>query len=210
MSKSLDSIASDLRARLDSIHIAREQALAMGRRIIQGSSKSIKCLHRRQQDEAQVHLADVANEIGTLNAALDSYPQLRLSPSVQDSIKEYVEATTLAALIRGDELPTPDELGVEPAAYLNGLCEAASECRRAALDSMRSGNEEYAFSLCDKMEDIYDELITFDYPDAVTSNLRRSVDALRAVLERTRSDLAVTSTQKELIEELRKANESKG
>lgn len=74
---------------------------------------------------------------------------------------------------------------------------------------MRSGETELAYSLCDEMEDIYDELITFDYPDAVTSNLRRNVDSLRAVLERTRSDLAVTGTQLELIEELRKTNDAK-
>jgi len=34
--------------------------------------------------------------------------------------------------------------------------------------------------------------------------LRRNVDALRAVLERTQSDLAVTATQLELIAELQK------
>jgi translin len=70
---------------------------------------------------------------------------------------------------------------------------------------MRAGRADEARRLCDLMEDVYDELVTFDYPDALTSNLRRNVDALRAVLERTQSDLAVTGTQLELIEELKKA-----
>jgi translin len=70
---------------------------------------------------------------------------------------------------------------------------------------MRLGETERARELVDEMEDVYDELITFDFPDALMSNLRRNVDALRAVLERTQSDLAVTGTQQELIEELRKA-----
>jgi translin len=31
--------------------------------------------------------------------------------------------------------------------------------------------------------------VTIDYPDALTGGLRRSTDALRAVLERTRGDV---------------------
>ena len=38
-------------------------------------------------------------------------------------------------------------------------------------------------------------LVTVDYPDAITNGLRRSVDALRAVLERTRGDVTTTVLQ---------------
>lgn len=34
------------------------------------------------------------------------------------------------------------------------------------------------------MEDVYSLLMTVDYPEAVTGGLRRTTDALRAVLER--------------------------
>ena len=39
------------------------------------------------------------------------------------------------------------------------------------------------------MDDVYALLVTVDYPDAVTGGLRRTTDALRAVIERTRGDL---------------------
>jgi translin len=39
------------------------------------------------------------------------------------------------------------------------------------------------------MDEIYSLLVTVDYPDGVTGGLRRTTDALRAVLERTRGDL---------------------
>ena len=48
------------------------------------------------------------------------------------------------------------------------------------------------------MEDVYDLVVTIDYPDAVTAGLRRTADALRAVLERTRSDLTTTILQARL------------
>ena len=42
------------------------------------------------------------------------------------------------------------------------------------------------------MDEIYSLLVTIDYPDGVTGGLRRTTDALRAVLERTRGDLTTT------------------
>ncbi len=48
------------------------------------------------------------------------------------------------------------------------------------------------------MNDIYDLLITVDFPDAITGGLRRSVDQLRAVLERTRGDFTLTLNQRRL------------
>ena len=43
------------------------------------------------------------------------------------------------------------------------------------------------------MDAVYGLLITIDYPDALTGGLRRSTDALRAVLERTRGDVTTAS-----------------
>jgi translin len=58
-----------------------------------------------------------------------------------------------------------------------------------------------------QMDAIYEELVTFDFPDSLTNGLRRAVDALRAVLERTRSDLTLTLSQQNLIAELRRGRE---
>ena len=206
MAPSLSEIAADLRQRFDSLHESRENALANGRKIIQLASRSIKHIQRREFDTARGLLDELKSMALEGDAALAGSPQIRFAPYHQDALKEYVEAFTLWSMVHREALPTPDSLKVEAPAYLNGLCEAASECRRYALDEMRGGRAEEARRLCDLMEDVYDELVTFDYPDALTSNLRRSVDALRAVLERTQSDIAVTGTQIELIEELRKAN----
>lgn len=206
MSKGLPEIAADLRTRFDSLHEAREGALANGRKIIQLAAKSIKHIQRRETETANELLASLKSLAVEADGALTNSPQIRFAPYHQDALKEYVEAFALMAMVTSESVPTPEELGVEAPAYLNGLCEAASECRRYALDEMRAGRADVARKLCDLMEDVYDELVTFDYPDALTSNLRRNVDALRAVLERTQSDIAVTGTQLELIEELRRTH----
>ena len=71
----------------------------------------------------------------------------------------------------------------------NGVCEAASELRRRCLDMLRRENFAEAERLLAAMDAVYEVLMSFSYPDAITRGLRRRVDQLRAVLERTRGDL---------------------
>ena len=52
-----------------------------------------------------------------------------------------------------------------------------------------AGDVERAEILLGSMDEVYSMLVTIDYPDAITGGLRRSTDALRAVLERTRGDV---------------------
>jgi len=54
--------------------------------------------------------------------------------------KEFAEGSILLALVTGKPAPAPDKLGVDSAAYLNGLGEAAGELRRYLLDSIRNGD----------------------------------------------------------------------
>ena len=60
------------------------------------------------------------------------------------------------------------------------------------------------------METIYELLITLDYPDAVTGSLRRSTDAVRGILEKTRGDLTAAVAQARLEEALRLTREAVG
>ena len=115
---------------------------------------------------------------------------MRTSGPLHDAKKELAEAWCTLALVRDDPLPTPEEhLASTSAPYCNGLAEAASELRRQLLDRLRAGELARAEELMSAMDEIYSLLVTIDYPDGVTGGLRRTTDALRAVLERTRGDL---------------------
>ena len=76
--------------------------------------------------------------------------------------------------------------------------EAASELRRAILDGLRHGQVARGETLLAIMDDVYSMLVTVDYPDAITGGLRRTTDALRAVLERTRGDMTAAIRQEQL------------
>ena len=194
----LAALAESVRPRLDAANAAREKGLSAARRTIQAASRSIRAVHRQQYDEA----ADLAEESGrSLREAQDAlapFPALAASGPLHDAAKEYAEARLTAALTSDGPLPSPEELGISDASWLNGLAEAASELRRHLLDRLRAGEFERAEQLLAAMDDVYALLVTVDYPDALTGGLRRPTDALRPVLERTRGDLTTTFLQQRL------------
>ena len=122
----------------------------------------------------------------------------RQNQELERAKKELAEAWLTLALVRDQQLPGPDELKIDIAPYCNGLAEAASELRRQLLDQLRGGDLSRAESLMSAMDDIYSLLVTIDYPDGVTGGLRRTTDALRAVLERTRGDITTATVASRL------------
>lgn len=172
------------------------------RQTIQACGRSIRAVHR-QEPEVAARLADEAGDhLRRAQEALTPYPALAASGPLHDAEKEYAEARLTAALVDERPLPSYAELSVSASSWLGGLAEAASELRRHLLDRLRDGELERSERLLDAMDDAYGLLITVDYPDAVTGGLRRTTDALRAVLERTRGDLTTTVLQSRLQQAL--------
>lgn len=203
-----EQIVEELKQHAQAMHEAREAGLAKCRKLVQLSSKCIRHVHRHQFDEAEALLSEAKAMAESAREVLRPHPGLYHAGYLPDSEKEMVEAAAVLAIVHGKPFPRPDELGATPMAYLNGMGEAASEVRRFALDEMRAGRHAQAEAILTQMEAIYEELITFDFPDTMTGGLRRTCDSLRAVIERTRSDLTATMSQHALVEELRRTREA--
>ena len=203
----LTKIAEDIRAELDAKNAMRDKALVTSREAIRFSANAIRAIHRAEFDEAEVLLKGARTRVRDTAEELKNYLDLYYAGYVQDAQKEYTEAEAVKAIMQDLPIPSYRDLGVEAAPYLNGLGEAVSECRRDVLDLLRAGNMERAAEVLKAMDDVYYILVTFDYPDAITGGLRRTMDMVRAVLERTRGDLTVTIRQRELEQALNKAVE---
>jgi translin len=198
----LESIVDGIRAAFEIKNDARDDALARSRVLTRHCANTIRAIHRQEWDAAQTGLQTVQVAGQELLDGVEDYPDLVFSGYTQDALKELVEAFVTYALVRGEPLPTPGELNVPDAAYLNGMAEAASELRRTILDIIRHGHTDEAERLLDDMDAIYNALMAFDFPDAITGGLRRRVDSLRGVLERTRGDLTNSLRQQRLREAL--------
>ncbi len=198
----LDSIAEKIRAEFTTKNAARDLTLARSRELIRFCSLAIRATHREEFAEAEKLLATARAAADEMTSGIAAHPDLYYTGYTQDALKELAEAYITFAVVNDRPLPTPGELGVDGAAYLNGLCEAASELRRRTLDIIRHGRTAEGERLLAAMDDVYGVLVTMDFPDAITSGLRRSTDALRAVLERTRGDLTNSLQQEKLLREL--------
>jgi translin len=196
--RDLDGLGATIRVRLDAVNAARETGLGACRRTIRASGSAIRAVHRLQPERAASLVADAEASLRQAQDALRPFPAIAFAGFLHDAEKEYAEAVLFAALVAGSDVPPPSGIGVAPAAWLNGLAEAASELRRHILDTLRAGDLGRAEDMLGVMDEVYGVLITVDFPDAVTGGLRRTTDALRAVLERTRSDLTTTALQARL------------
>ena len=204
LTDNLESIAERIRLTLSAKDKAREKVLPLCREVIRHCSQAIRAVHRQEFDQAKELLQSARNLLDEAKQTFTAYSELSNTGFIRDAQKEFAEGNITLALVTGEQPPTPDELGIDPAAYLNGLGEAVGELRRYLLDSMRRGDLSRGEELLSAMDDIYNILVTMDFPEAITGGLRRTTDMVRGVLERTRSDLTLVLRQKELEDKLRK------
>jgi translin len=198
----LSELARSIQGRLDAKNAAREHALPAARRSIRASANAIRAIHRLELAAAEALIADSRAALEEGLAAVEEHADIRHAGYLQDAQKEYAEANLTLALVTGADLPGPTDLEVEDAAYLGGMSDAIGEGRRRLLDLLRAGEVEQAERLLDAMEEMYGVLVTMDYPDAITMNLRRATDVSRSLLEKTRGDLSISVVQKDLRDAL--------
>ncbi len=195
---SLSEILTSIRQRLDRKEELREQVLPLARQLIRESAALIKNAHRKEWNEAQNRRKVLIEAVSDLKVKLAEAPDLWFAGFVQDALKEVAEACIVYALLRDEPVPSPEDLGIDDAPYLNGLLEAMGELRRATLDAIRSEDLSTAEKFLAVMDEVYFEAMTFDQADAVTQGARRRTDALRAILERTRSDITLAYQYRKL------------
>jgi translin len=199
----LDELAEGFRVRFDARMLARERALAAARRGVRSCANAIRALHRGEWDLARSLMDEARSSISDGLDAVRDHPEIRFAGYLQDAQKEYAEARITEALLTGaDRIPDAEELGVEDAPFLNGMAETVGEGRRFALDLLRQGEVDRAEAVLASMEELYAVLVSIDYPDAITGNLRRTTDVARSLIERTRGDVTTAIGQRDLREAL--------
>ena len=191
----LETVIEEIRGGFEAKSAVRDTALQRSRTLIRYCANAIRAAHRGDFAEAEVLLATAQDAAQEMVSDLEPYPDLLYAGYTRDALKEYVEAQMVYVFMKNGELPTPTDLGAEPSAYLKGLAEAASELRRHCLDLMRQNELKRAEMMLAIMDDVYSQLTTVDFPDAIAGGLRRTTDMLRGVVQRTRGDLTTAFRQ---------------
>lgn len=198
----LSEVAAAIRSELDAKTTAREAGLHGSRAAIRACGNAIRAMHRYEFDVATELVGEAKKHLDGARSALEGHPDVLHAGFVHDAEKEYVEASVTMAVVRGEEFPTPEQVGVAPQAYLKGMAEAIGELRRHLLDLLRHGDLKRCETLLDSMDDIYYVLVTMDYPDGITFGLRRLTDVARGIIERTRGDFTISTVQSSLRDAL--------
>ncbi|NJE06155.1 haloacid dehalogenase [Thermococcus sp. M36] len=200
----LKDIIAEIRKALDEKDSLREEALRLTREIVRLSGDAIKALHRGEVEKAEERLKLVRGKVEELREKLRGHPDLYHSGYVQNAHQEFVEASLFFAYIAGKDFPSPGELGVPHADYALGIGDLIGELRRHFLLLLLDGNLEEAEKTYRFMEEVYEELMTLEYPKGLV-NVRQKQDQARYVLERTLEDLTRAKLGRTLEEKLERA-----
>jgi translin len=195
--KNLDSIVDKIEKSIDSKDKIREKALHNSREIIIGCRKAIQLIHQNSLKKAMTNIKQSSVKLQGLYALTKDHPDLYHAGFVENAAQELVEASCLYNVMRGKDLPDPDEIQTTYSSYLLGLCDLVGELRRTALDSIREGKAKKADNYLDMMEDIYDVIIRFDYPSGLIP-IKKKQDMVRGLIEKTRGELAVASCERRI------------
>jgi translin len=198
----LEAIAEQIHQSFEARTTARDRILAQARTLTRHCANAIRAVHRDEYPLAEDHLREARLLVASIHDSLNDYPDLYYAGYSQDALKEFAEASIVYAIISDDGLPTPEDLGLESATYLQGLAEAVGEFRRRCLDALLHERPQEAEQLLSHMDNIYAVLVTMDYPDAITGGLRRLTDVARGIIERTRGDLTISLRQEHLEQSL--------
>jgi len=204
----IETIAERIHQSFEARTTARDRMLSQARTLTRHCANAIRAAHRDERPLAEDHLREARLLVDSLRATQSDYPDLFYAGYTQDALKEYAEASIVYALLDDAHLPTPEDLSLGCATYLQGLAEAIGELRRRCLEVMLSGRPSEAVRLLEHMDSIYAVLVTMDYPDAITGGLRRLTDLARGIIERTRGDLTL-SLRQEHLEQSMQALESR-
>lgn len=194
-----------MRKHFDEQEKLRERVLASSRQVVRSAARAIVAMHRRDQAKVDEMLAQARAGLTGLAEAMKAEPRLADSGTILTAQREYCEAALLQALISEGKLPEPEELDVPYKPYLAALADATGELRRHALDLIRADEVTAAERTLGLMEDIFELLMGFDYPDAVIPGMKRRQDMVRRTLERTRGDLTIALRQQKLEKALKRA-----
>jgi translin len=198
MVNNFEDLADRIRTSFERKNKIRDEALTQSRNLIRHAARAIRAVHRDEIVLAREHLDEADSLAGELRQGLAQDPDLYFSGYAQDALKEYCEAHVTLAVITDQPWPSPDDLQIEYAPYLNWLSEVVGELRRRIMDIMRAGHSQEVERLLDVMDEIYAQLVTMDFPDALTYGLRRRTDIARSIIERTQADVTVSFRQQQL------------
>lgn len=197
----INEVIARIKEVLDEKDAIREEALQITREIVRLSGDAIKAMHREDMELARERLEKASLLIEELKKKLKEHEDLYYSGYVQTANQEFVEATLLYRYLTNKDFPSFEELGVPPQDYILGIGDFIGELRRHFLINLMQGKLDVAEDIYKFMENVYEELMTLEYPKGLV-NIRQKQDQARYILEKTLEDLTRAKINRSVEEKI--------
>ncbi len=185
----------------------RERILKETRDCIALCSKAIIHIHTGKAGEAHVEIGDAGKVLAGLREEAGTGPLARYLASPE---AEFVEASSVEAIVLGRPIPGIKDLGVSGEGYLMGLLDTVGEVKRLLLDAIMRSEIEKARRYFELMEGLYSALAPFAAFDHVAGGVRRKIDVARMLTEDVRGVMAQEARRTEMVSSMRELEESLG
>ena len=214
--KNFDEIVEKIEEKLNEKDDLREKTLKKCRDIIRESRRSIKSIHSGDMETARENFERARNILNEIKEEIKEHPDILTAGYMENAMQEVAECAIFLAIVEGENLPLPDELGVSYTSYLMGMADVVGELRRKGVYTLKNGKIEEVEEILELMEEICDKMMEFDYPSGLIP-IKRKQDVMKKILEKMRGEVAILKKSKELeskieaiIQRMRKKENKEG
>jgi predicted translin family RNA/ssDNA-binding protein len=154
----------------------RNALITESRDIVRESKRAIYSIHRDDLKSAEKHISNLENKLKTFKSKLIKEPRLYYSGFSKIAEQEYVEAVSFYVFVCENRLVTHTELDIDEEHYLLGIIDLTGELVRKAVNSAISKDIKMVYSIKNFMNDLYGELLKFNFSNG---ELRKKYDSIK-------------------------------
>ena len=190
----------EIEGSLQEVLARRESILKTSRDCISLCSKAIVHIHTGKPDEAHAEIKEAEKILKGMRKEASVGTLSRYLPSPE---AEFVEASSVEAIVLGKPIPRAKDLGVSGEGYLMGLLDTIGEVKRLLLDAIMRSEIEKARRYFELMEGLYSMLTPFAVYDHVANGVRRKIDVDRMLTEDVRGVMAEEARRTVMVSSIR-------
>lgn len=151
----------------------REKLIKKSRDVLKLSKQIIYAVHRDEMDNAKKLVDEIEKERKELEKIAQHSNKMVYEGSYKIAIQEYVEAVLYYHFVKNGTLA---DIKVMAEHYILGLCDLPGELSRRAVFLAGKGQTEEVVKIKDLVDQIYGQLLKFDFRD---NEIRRKVDSVK-------------------------------
>tara|TARA_Y100000310_G_C20384683_1_gene669846 strand:+ start:42 stop:620 length:579 start_codon:yes stop_codon:yes gene_type:complete len=165
-----------IRKEMQDYDTEREKLIKKSRDVLKLSKQIIYAVHRDDLEEAARLINTIEKEKQKAEEITKHSKALVFEGSYRVSIQEYVEALLYFHFVKDGILIEKEKLNVTSDHYLLGLCDLTGELVRKAVFLAGKGKVDEVGIIKDLVDEIYGELLKFDFREP---GLRRKFDSIK-------------------------------